>query len=526
MLKDLAEPSKPAEKSFPELCKLLKDHDAPTPPKFLSRAKIDARTRQPGESIANFVAALRHLSEHCEFGETLNDRLCEKFVTGLNDSDIQRKLILERDLTIDKAIHLAASMERSHEAAKAMGPPALNAVDHRSRHNESNYKNQRQTKTNAHGNNNKCHRCNDPHAQHQCKFKTAPCYKCGKQGHIAKACLSKTSAPSSSPQRGSSRRQNQSHHQRQHFIDTPVQAPSSDALPEFNLFSISSSNPTPINVQMTVNGKNIEFQLDTGAALTVMTEKDFHAATDGTVPLQPCQKQLQTYTGKSVPVAGECDISVGYRGQQRQLPLIVVKGGGPPLLGRNWLEHIILDWQDIFTIHGKSNPEQAKVELRSLIEDNSSAFGNNGFLNDRTVKISVKDTNPKYCKARVPPYAMREKIENELGRLESNDIIKKVEHSDWATPIVPVLKKDGSVRICGDYKITLNKEIEQNRYSIPNIEDISLKLGGGEKFTELDFSHAYTQLGLHPDSKKYTRVCISMRDCVLEYHPVQEFFKL
>ncbi|KAK3753660.1 hypothetical protein RRG08_067156 [Elysia crispata] len=376
-------------------------------------------------------------------------------------------------------------MERSHEAAKAMGPPALNAVDHRSRHNQSNYKNQRQTKTNAHGNNNKCHRCNGPHAQHQCKFKTASCYKCGKQGHIAKACLSKTSAPSSSPQRGSSRRQNQSHHQRQHFIDTPVQAPSSDALPEFNLFSISSSNTTPINVQMTVNGKNIEFQLDTGAALTVMTEKDFHAATDGTVSLQPCQKQLQTYTGESVPV-------VGYRGQQRQLPLIVVKGGGPNLLGRNWLEHIKLDWQDIFTIHGKSNPEQTKVELRSLIEDNSSAFGKNGFLNDRTVKISVKDTNSKYCKARVPPYAMREKMENELGRLESNDIIKKVEHSDWATPIVPVLKKDDSVRICGDYKITVNMENEQNRYPIPNIEDISLKLAGGEQFTELDFSHAYT----------------------------------
>ncbi|KAK3795685.1 hypothetical protein RRG08_041690 [Elysia crispata] len=244
LLKDLAAPSKPAEKSFQELCKLLKDHHAPLPPKFLSRAKFDARTRQPGESIANFVVALRHLSEHCEFGETLNDRLCEKFVTGLNNSDIQRKLILERDLTIDKALHLAASMERSHEAAKAMGPPALNAVDHRSRHNQSNYKNQRQTKTNAHGNNNKCHRCNGPLAQHQCKFKTASCSKCGKQGHIAKACLSKTSAPSSSPQRGSSRRQNQSHHQRQHFIDTPVQAPSSDALPEFNLFSISSSNPT------------------------------------------------------------------------------------------------------------------------------------------------------------------------------------------------------------------------------------------------------------------------------------------
>ncbi|XP_059159253.1 uncharacterized protein K02A2.6-like [Physella acuta] len=101
---------------------------------------------------------------------------------------------------------------------------------------------------------------------------------------------------------------------------------------------------------------------------------------------------------------------------------------------------------------------------------------------------------------------MRNKIENELSRLESNGIIKKVDYSDWATPIVPVLKKDGSVRICGDYKATLNKQIELNRYPIPNIEEISLNLAGGDKFTELDFSHAYTQLELHPDSKVYTTI--------------------
>ena len=106
LLKDLCAPSSPATKSFNELSKLLTDHHAPAPPKFLCRARFDGRTRQPNESISEYVAALRHLSEFCEFGDTLSDRLCEKFVTGVNSPDMQRKLLLETDLTLEKAIQL------------------------------------------------------------------------------------------------------------------------------------------------------------------------------------------------------------------------------------------------------------------------------------------------------------------------------------------------------------------------------------------------------------------------------------
>ena len=49
------------------------------------------------------------------------------------------------------------------------------------------------------------------------------------------------------------------------------------------------------------------------------------------------------------------------------------------------------------------------------------------------------------------PYALRRKVEAELERLEKEEIIAPVQFSDWATPIVPVLKDDGTVRICGDY---------------------------------------------------------------------------
>ena len=71
--------------------------------------------------------------------------------------------------------------------------------------------------------------------------------------------------------------------------------------------------------------------------------------------------------------------------------------------------------------------------------------------------INLKENaEPKYCKARLVPYAIKDILDKELDRLVRQDIYKPVEISEWAAPIVPVMKKDGSIRICGDYKKSLS----------------------------------------------------------------------
>ena len=97
-------------------------------------------------------------------------------------------------------------------------------------------------------------------------------------------------------------------------------------------------------------------------------------------------------------------------------------------------------------------------------------------------------------------------MKQELDRLVQTNVIEQWRYSDWATPIVPVLKADGKVRVCGDYKLTVNRVSHLEQYPIPTLDDLCEKLTGGKQFSKLDLSHAYSQLPLDNKSKEYATV--------------------
>jgi hypothetical protein len=69
--------------------------------------------------------------------------------------------------------------------------------------------------------------------------------------------------------------------------------------------------------------------------------------------------------------------------------------------------------------------------------------------------------------------AITEKIEQELDHLQNCGIIEPVEFSEWAAPIVLVVKGDGSIRVCGNYNVTVNTVSKMNSYPIPKTEDFN-----------------------------------------------------
>lgn len=68
-------------------------------------------------------------------------------------------------------------------------------------------------------------------------------------------------------------------------------------------------------------------------------------------------------------------------------------------------------------------------------------------------------------------------------------------------PIVVVPKADGSVRLCGDYKVTVNQCILVDEHPLPTIEGLFSRMAGGTKFTKIDLSRAYLELEVDPNDR-------------------------
>ncbi len=239
-------------------------------------------------------------------------------------------------------------------------------------------------------------------------------------------------------------------------------------------------------------------EVDTGASLSVVSETTFARLWPGR-SLEPSTVQLKTYTGEALQVLGSAQVHViGGDGQSADLPLLVVGTDGPTLLGRNWLRSLRLDWQQIHQLND--------TPLERVLARHATIFNDElGTLKGFKAKIHVDPSiTPRFSKARPVPYAMRELVEEELDRLTQQGVLEPVQFADWAAPIVPVLKSDKkSVRICGDFKMSVNAASNLDAYPIPRVEDLFTKLTGGKSYTKLDLSQAYLQLELDEESKNY-----------------------
>ena len=168
---------------------------------------------------------------------------------------------------------------------------------------------------------------------------------------------------------------------------------------------------------------------------------------------------------------------------------MVVARDGPRLLGRNWLCYIQLDWKKIHAV-------SKSLKLIDLLHDNSHLLREElGEIQHYEASLQIRpDVCPRFFKARLVPFAIKPSIEDELDELEASGVIKKVEHSQWAAPIVPVPKKNGKFRICGDYNATVNQVLDVDQYPLPKPDDLFATLAGEKMFSKLELSQVYQQL--------------------------------
>ena len=126
-----------------------------------------------------------------------------------------------------------------------------------------------------------------------------------------------------------------------------------------------------------------------------------------------------------------------------------------------------------------------------------------GLLKGIKASLTVDpDATPTFLKARPEPYALKQNIKAGLDDLEKQGNIKPAATSRWAAPIVPIANSN-RVRICGDFKVTLNPVLADDKNPLPRIEDIFANLAGGCVFTKIDLASAYLQMKVEDDSREF-----------------------
>lgn len=266
---------------------------------------------------------------------------------------------------------------------------------------------------------------------------------------------------------------------------------------------------------VSIDSTSLEMELDTGASRSIISEATYkNLQTQTELPsLQSTNAQLRTYTGEQLPILGILTIPISYLTQTVTVELVVVKGDGPSLMGRDLLQQIRLDWHSLHKI--QSNLESS---LEALLIKHQAVFAEGlGKVKGFTAKLYVSpDAQPCFYRPRPVPHSLRAKLEKELQHLESLGIIEPVQFSDWAVPIVPVVKSNGEIRVCGDYKLSVNRVAKLETYPLPRIEDLFTSLAGGKTFSKLDLAHAYLQVELDPSTRKYVTINTHKRTIYLQ----------
>lgn len=496
LIYNLCLPDEPESKTYTGLSKLLSDHYKPSDSVFAARYKFYTSKKATTESAKEWSARLRNLAAACQFENIeLKMVLRDIFVVAYEKGAVQDRLLEEKKtVTFDEVVELAA--------AKSAAQPYVsdnleNFIKKEPELHYANVNSQGKVKSQWHGSAGKssmsctgqqaatfssqiskcsvCGRRN--HRADKCLYRNCFCYTCKEKGHLSPMCFNKHADKTGNVRNT------------QNYLESAEE--------KYSLFTLLDRKINPMLIAIIIDGISYTFNLDTGSSFSVVSEVFYKNNFSG-FSLKNTNKIFHLYNGDQIVPIGYFNCEIYFQNKSNFLDIFVIKDAtGPPLLGRDFFNTFDLN---ICNNNYVGTPD----DLNLLLKKYSDVFEPGlGTFTKGTMSIILKSekVSPKFFRARPLPFAIKEKVEKELDRLQNLGVIEAIDYSEWATPIVPVIKKNGSVRLCGDFKITLNPYIEIDQYPLPRIEELFVKLQGGEHFTKLDLANAYTQVCLDEKSK-------------------------
>uniref|UniRef100_A0A3B3RQE8 ribonuclease H n=1 Tax=Paramormyrops kingsleyae TaxID=1676925 RepID=A0A3B3RQE8_9TELE len=231
-------------------------------------------------------------------------------------------------------------------------------------------------------------------------------------------------------------------------------------------------------------------EVDSGAACSLISEHTYRSLWPSKPPeMHADSGVLKQWSKATLDVKGRIFVEVLFKGTRNTLPLFIIGGQGTCLLGQDWFEALGISVEGVHRVQFQT--------MENILTEYAEVFQDIGVCRMPPISIDIDSmVTPRFFKARPVPFALRPQLDEELDKLVAQGIFEPVRHARWATPIVAVAKKDGGLRICGDYRCTVNTAVKPDVYPIPIASELFSKLAGGVVFTKLDLKQAYQQLPL------------------------------
>ena len=477
LFRNLCAPDKPATKTYDALNALITKHLKPAPSEVMERCTYNRARQEQHETVTEFAARLRQLSLHCKFKE-LEVALRDQFICGIRDETTHVELFKQDTVTFESAFKEAAARERAVENAAGAHKTLADKT-----YKQENFYHEQQSRatkdkrpypknknTSKRSSEIVCYCCgNTGHVTKSCKYRELSCKFCSIKGHLERACIKKkkmgnqflqnkddeTSHDDENNEANNAAEGSHYLGESSHYVDFYA----INSLNDTYNYSITGLEANPMFINVKINEKTVNMEIDTVSYFAVMSEgfvknnlKDLKVS-NSTVHLLGYQDNTMTPLGQLE------NLKVTFNGKTEILSSLILKGNKVPLIGRQWLKALGLWPLNVCNksdITAKIEKDLNKIDVNNVRENLLSKFkelfsDTPGVYNKREVKLHMKqNTRPAAFPARLVPYALKSKVEGEIERLLGLGHLEKVEASEWATPIVPILKSDGGIRICGD----------------------------------------------------------------------------